>query len=193
VYNPYAHSYLCWGKNEALKRHRARLLNAAINGNRTYASNSSRFLIRDPCLARGTNDTITVSSIFRSPCTANEKQRFNNNINISSFMFVGAGNASQCRRRIVDLFDAKRNDQTVNCSYKQEYCTFDHTFQPDIPSKIDFIGLSGYYYVFNNLAYGMRNEVLADRYELKDFTPQEVSQRLINIVSVPYNLLILYI
>jgi hypothetical protein len=153
VYNPYAHSYLCWGKNEALKRHRARLLNAAINGNRTNFSDSTQILIRDPCLARGANDTLLINHIFRSPCTANEKQKFNNYINKSSFTFVGMGNASKCRQRLMNLFDAKRNDTTVNCSYKQEYCTFDHTFQPSIPKNIHFIGLSGYYYVFNNLAF----------------------------------------
>ena len=60
----------------------------------------------------------------------------------------------ECLSRLVKLFDAKRNDATDNCSFKQEYCTFNHTFQPTIPSNIDFIGLSGYYYVFHNLAYG---------------------------------------
>jgi hypothetical protein len=154
VYNPYAHSYLCWGKGEALKRHRARLVNDATYSSRRYSLNSKRtLLIRDPCLAIGANDTLTINTIFRSPCTANEKQKFNNRFNRSSFMFVGAGNASQCRQRLINLFDAKRNDRTVNCSFEQKYCTFDHAFQPKIPDKIHFIGLSGYYYVFNNLAY----------------------------------------
>jgi hypothetical protein len=155
VYNPYAHSYLCWGKNEALRRYRARLVNAAINLNRTYSPTTPRILIRDPCLARGANDTITSANLFRSPCTTNENQQFNHNINISSFTFVGIGNASQCRQRLISLFDTKRNDKTVNCSFKQEYCTFDHTFQPTLPSNLHFIGLSGYYYVFNNLAHGL--------------------------------------
>jgi hypothetical protein len=154
IYNPYAHSYLCWGKNEALRRHRARLLNAVINTNRPNEPISTRILIRDPCLASGANDTSSVASVFRSSCTANEKQQFNTNTSISSIVFFGTGNASQCRQRLTSLFDAKRNDKTVNCSFKQEYCTFDHTFQPTLPSKIHFIGLSGYYYVFNNLAHG---------------------------------------
>ncbi len=152
VYSPYAHSYLCWGKHEALKRHRARLLNAVINTNRMNFP--TRLLIRDPCLARGANDTVSINSIFRSPCTANEKEKLKNYMNRSSFTFVGTGNATRCRQRLTNLFDAKSNDNTVNCSYKQEYCTFDHTFQPKIPKNIHFIGLSGYYYVFNNLAYG---------------------------------------
>jgi hypothetical protein len=155
VYNPYAHSYLCWGKNEALGRYRARLVNAVIKSNRTYSPTSPRILIRDQCLARGANDSITADKLFRSPCVANEKQQFNNNYNISSFVFVGVGNASQCRQRLIGLFDAKKNDKTVNCSFKQEYCTFDHTFQPTLPTKINFIGLSGYYYIFNNLAHRM--------------------------------------
>ena len=154
VYSPYAHSYLCWGKNEALRRYRARLLNSATNGGYRLNGSTSRFLIRDPCLARGANDTVTTSNIFGSSCTANEKEKFNPNITASTFIFIGSGNASLCRERLVGLFDAKRSDQTVNCSFKQEYCTFDHTFQPALPSNLRFIGLSGYYYVFNNLAYG---------------------------------------
>lgn len=154
MYSPYAHSYLCWGKNEALQRHRARLVNAAINPNRVVLPTTTNLLIREPCLARGTNATVQTAVIFRSPCVANEKQRFNKNITASSFTFVGAGNATQCRQSLMSLFDSKRNDATVNCSHKQEYCTFDHTFQPKIPSNLHFIGLSGYYYVFNNLAYG---------------------------------------
>ncbi len=67
---------------------------------------------------------------------------------------MGTGNATICQQLLTNLFDSKRNDLTVNCSYQKEYCTFDHTFQPTIPSNIHFIGLSGYYYVFNNLAYG---------------------------------------
>ncbi len=153
VYSPYAHSYLCWGKNEASRRYRARLLNAAMNNNPTYAPASPRILIRDPCLARGANDTVSIRNLFGSSCTINEKQQFNSNINISSFTFVGTGNASQCRQRLISLFDAKRNDLSFNCSFKQEYCTFDDTFQPALPSELHFIGLSGYYYVFNNLAY----------------------------------------
>lgn len=145
---------MCWGKSEALKRYRARLLNAALSSRRSYVSNAKHILIRDPCLARGANDTLTLHQIFHSPCTEYEKQRFNSRVNKTSFKFIGIGNATQCHQQLINLFDAKRNDETAKCPYKQEYCTFDHTFQPNIPKNINFIGLSGYYYVFNNLAHG---------------------------------------
>jgi hypothetical protein len=204
VYHPYAHSYLCWGKNEALKRHRAHLFNAALNTTRTNFSNATRIRIRDPCLARGLNDTLSINSIFHSPCTANEKEKLNNYMSNSLFIFVGTGNSTLCQQRLTNLFDAKRNDTTANCSYKQEYCTFDHTFQPKLPKNIHFIGLSGYYYIFNNLAYGnsfrfifmnKRNNLIVylgmanpsrlstERYNLKDFSRDEIVQRLTNVVS----------
>lgn len=186
VYSPYAHSYLCWGKNEASKRYRARLVNAAMNNNRMHSLTSSRLFIRDPCLARGANDTITSTSLFRSPCTSNEKQRLNPHLYNVSFVFMGTGNASQCRQRLIYFFDAKRNDRTVNCSYKQDYCTFDHTFQPNLPSNLRFIGLSGYYYIFNNLALRMSRPpgATTERYRIKDFTQQEIAGRLTNVVSI---------
>ncbi|CAF0733058.1 unnamed protein product [Adineta steineri] len=188
VYSPYAHSYLCWGKNEALRRYRARLINAAVNNNRTFAPATTRILIRDPCLASGANDSLTAANIFRSPCTMNEHQQFNNNANVTLFTFVGVGNAAQCRQRLTSLFDAKRNDKTVNCTFKQEYCTFDHTFQPNLPSKINFIGLSGYYYVFDNLAHGMTkpSEATKERYKLKDFSLEEINQRLVSVCETNY-------
>ena len=200
MYSPYAHSYLCWGKDTALKRHRARLINAAINTNRTTMPDSTF----DPCLARGLNDTLSVASIFHSGCSGNKKQRFTKNINTSLFTFVGIGNATQCEQSLISLFDAKRNDKTANCSYKKDYCTFDHTFQPKIPSNIDFIGLSGYYYIFNNLAYGTcptrwerskrcersflsgmntTSTTPTGRYEIKDFPVEKIKQRLTSVVS----------
>ena len=160
VYNPYAHSYLCWGKNEALRRYRARLLNEALNMRRQYPSRIMSSSIYDPCLARSAQEKITSAELFQSPCTANEKQIFIVNTKQTSFTYVGTGNANQCRQRLLNLFNAKRNDKTVNCSFQQEYCTFDRTFQPMLPEKIHFIGLSGYYYVFNNLAHGIKkNEI----------------------------------
>ncbi|CAF0812627.1 unnamed protein product [Adineta ricciae] len=190
IYSPYAHSYLCWGKNEALKRHRARLVNAAINTNRTTFTNS-RILIRDPCFARGANETLTTKDIFRSPCTANEREKFNSFLNRSTLTFTGSGNATQCRERLISLFDAKRNDKTVNCSHKADYCTFDHTFQPTIPSKIQFIGLSGYYYVFNNLAYKMdpSKTTVKEQYQYKDFSPEEISNRLNSVCETQHAVL----
>ncbi|CAF2148959.1 unnamed protein product [Rotaria magnacalcarata] len=189
VYSPYAHSYLCWGKNEALKRYRARLLNAALNTGRNYFATAKNLHIRDPCLANGTNDTVTVNSLFRSPCTANEKQRYLTYTNKTSFKFIGSGNAAQCRQAILNLFDAKRNDRTVNCTYKQDYCTFDDTFQPKLPEDIKFIALSGYYYVFNNLAHGMKkpDEFTAERYHYRDFQQEEIDRRLINVCETNYS------
>ena len=188
IYSPYAHSYLCWGKNEASKRYRARLVNSAMNSNRMHSIFSSRLFIRDPCLPRDANDTIASVNLFRSPCTANEKQRLNSHLLNVSFVFVGTGNASQCRQRLLHLFDAKRNDRTVNCSYRQEYCTFDHTFQPNLPANLSFIGLSGYYYVFHNLAFRMsksRNST-TERYRIKDFSEKEIADRLANVVSIHF-------
>ncbi|CAF0752368.1 unnamed protein product [Rotaria sordida] len=191
VYSPYAHSYLCWGKNVAFRRHRARLLNAALNVNPIYLPTSSPIVIRDPCLPRGTNDTIVPAFLFDSPCTANEKQQFNNNsINISFVSFIGEGSASKCRQHITNLFDAKRNDRIVNCSFKQEYCTFDNTFQPKLPDKMGFIGLSGYYYVFDNLAHGMSkpNGSTGERYKMKDFPLREIHKRMINVCETEYKI-----
>lgn len=188
IYHPYAHSYLCWGKNEALRRHRARLVLNALVPNRTT---KKILLIRDPCFARGANETKTTTHLFDSPCTSNEKQQFYKNWNATSFVFVGTGNASLCQQRLMALYDSKRKDPNINCSYRQEYCTFDHTFQPNLPEKINFIGLSGYYYVFHNLAHGMRKPIggTTERYRVKDFQRHEIDQRLKYVCETEYRVL----
>lgn len=153
-YSPYAHSYLCWGKNEAFRRYRARLLRSLINEKTNLVRTFEHIFVPDPCLAIGANDTWRLSDLFRSACTINEKQQIMRKTNASLLTFIGAGNAAQCRQRLTALFNAKKNDKTLQCAYKKEYCTFDHSFQPPLASEIEFIGLSGYYYVFNNLAHG---------------------------------------
>ncbi|CAF1598217.1 unnamed protein product [Rotaria sp. Silwood1] len=190
VYSPYAHSYLCWGKSEAFRRYRARLLNSALNIDPKNISSSTPFLIHDPCFPRGLNDSTTPASLFRSPCTANEKQLFNYTFNMS-ISFIGIGNAYECRQHLKNLFDSKRNDKTVNCSYKQEYCTFDHTFQPKLPNTIRFIGVSGYYYVFDNLVFGMPKPPTAnsERHRIRDYSPSVIQKRLINVCETEYEIL----
>lgn len=139
-----------------MKRYRARLANNLLYNSRNLTIISTSLNVSDPCLPVGISDTVSTSTLFRSSCTMHEKQKFNSyNTNVSSIVYVGKGNATKCRLRLMALFDIKNNDKTVNCTHKKQYCTFDHTFQPPIPSQLHFIGLSGYYYVFHNLAHGI--------------------------------------
>ncbi|CAF2982842.1 unnamed protein product [Rotaria socialis] len=187
VYKPYAHSYLCWGKNEATKRHRARLVNDLLNSNIESSDLSTTLFVPDPCLVTGANDTLKINKLFTSTCTNNEKLQFANyNTSISSFTFVGAGNASQCNQSLSRLFDSKRNNREMNCSYKKDYCAFDFTFQPVIPENIKFIGLSGYYYVFDNLAHGIPTINKSTGYKLADFHREELERRRKTVCDIDY-------
>ncbi|CAF2106012.1 unnamed protein product [Rotaria magnacalcarata] len=187
VYKPYAHSYLCWGKNEATKRYRARLVLDLLNNIIKSSNLSTTLFVPDPCLVRGANDTWKVNKLFTSTCTNNEKLKFANyNTSISSFTFVGAGNASRCNQSLSRLFNSKRSNRSINCLHKKDYCTFDLTFQPVIPENIKFIGLSGYYYVFDNLAHGVPTINKSNGYKLADFHREELERRRKAVCDIDY-------
>lgn len=153
IYEPYAKSHLCWGKDEALKRHRVILMNRQMKRNTTCHNSSDHLCIRDPCFSRGFHEKFTIKDVFQSPCTWKEKDNFKTLPNISSVIFSGSGNSSLCKIRLEALFNKKSNDSSSKCGDNNDFCAFNNNFQPVIPKNLDFIGLSGYYHVFNNLAY----------------------------------------
>ena len=157
AYEPYARSYLCWGKSEALKRHRASLLNWQMRRNATLISSPPDIYVWDPCFPRGLNISLSIEHIFGSPCTQKQKKNYRPLLNITSVVFLGDGNSSRCETLLASLFDVKRNDYSLLCSHKEENCSVDSDFRPPIPQHLHFIGLSGYYHVFNNLAYGKKD------------------------------------
>ncbi|CAF1551132.1 unnamed protein product, partial [Didymodactylos carnosus] len=192
VYSPYAHSYLCWGKNEVHKRYRARLINEQTK-NWQFKQHYSRLIIDDYCLPNHANESLSWNYIFRSPCTINEKKQFstqNISMNVTTLLFYGRGNSSMCEKAILNLLNAKKDNKNISCAYNINYCSFDHTYQPTLPAKNKFIGLSGYYYVFNNLAYGLHNRSnkTFDQFNLKNYRLSDIKQRVNDICETPYEL-----
>nr|XP_034989404.1 ectonucleoside triphosphate diphosphohydrolase 1 isoform X1 [Zootoca vivipara] len=125
-YTVYTHSFLCYGKDQAL---RLKLLQDIAD------SSSSR--IRDPCFHQGYERTLNISNLCKSPCTAPS-------ITLpcsSQLQIEGAGDYEKCLTSIEKIFNV------VHCPYSS--CSFNDVFLP--PVSGDFGAFSAFYYVMNFL------------------------------------------
>ncbi|XDV44321.1 hypothetical protein PO909_012621 [Leuciscus waleckii] len=129
-YHLYTHSFLCYGKDQALKLSLSKKLVSAH-----AASKTDPIEVRDPCFHPGYNFTRTVQSIFDTPCMKA--------VNISSGIIshVGFGDWSQCQQSIRKVFNTSR------CAYSK--CSFNEVFQPSVYGK--FGAFSAFFFVMDFL------------------------------------------
>ncbi|KFV14071.1 Ectonucleoside triphosphate diphosphohydrolase 2, partial [Tauraco erythrolophus] len=123
VYKVYTHSFLCYGRDQVLKRLLSKLLQAE----------SYQATVAHPCWPTGYHKSLSLSSIYDSPCT--EKERPNLALN-TTVTVVGTGNGSLCALHVSKLFDF------TTCSFS--HCSFDGVFQPEVSGN--FIAFSAFFY-----------------------------------------------
>ncbi|XP_075889616.1 ectonucleoside triphosphate diphosphohydrolase 1 isoform X2 [Nelusetta ayraudi] len=124
-YSLYTHSFLCYGKDQALKMVLAR------------QTQLGPITLADPCLNPGFTDTKNYSAVYNSPCVSALKPASLP----ASFTHTGTGNFQQCQERVKNIFNSSR------CSYSQ--CSFNGVYQP--PLQGQFGAFSAYHYVMNFL------------------------------------------
>uniref|UniRef100_A0A3P8VJD1 Ectonucleoside triphosphate diphosphohydrolase 1 n=1 Tax=Cynoglossus semilaevis TaxID=244447 RepID=A0A3P8VJD1_CYNSE len=124
-YQLYTHSFLCYGKDQAL---RLTLAHQTRTGLGTIA---------DPCFHPGYNETKKYSDLYDSPCVSDRKPQQAP----SNFTHTGIGNFQQCQEVVKKIFNFSR------CEYSQ--CSFNGVFQPTVQGK--YGGFSAYYFVMNFL------------------------------------------
>ncbi|XP_011538678.3 ectonucleoside triphosphate diphosphohydrolase 1 isoform X10 [Homo sapiens] len=112
-YNVYTHSFLCYGKDQALWQKLAKDIQVASNE-----------ILRDPCFHPGYKKVVNVSDLYKTPCT----KRFEMTLPFQQFEIQGIGNYQQCHQSILELFN------TSYCPYSQ--CAFNGIFLP--PLQGDF-------------------------------------------------------
>ncbi|KFR10940.1 Ectonucleoside triphosphate diphosphohydrolase 2, partial [Opisthocomus hoazin] len=123
AYKVYTHSFLCYGRDQVLKRLLAKLLQAE----------SYQATVSHPCWPRGYRKSLSLSSIYNSPCTEKERPSLALNTTIT---VVGTGNGSLCALHASKLFDF------TTCSFSR--CSFDGIFQPEVSGN--FIAFSAFFY-----------------------------------------------
>ncbi|NXP47227.1 ENTP2 diphosphohydrolase, partial [Heliornis fulica] len=122
-YKVYTHSFLCYGRDQVLKRLLSKILQAEQG--KTSANN--------PCWPKGYRKSLSPSSIYDSPCTEDERPKLALNTNIT---MVGTGVADACAEHINKLFNF------THCSFT--HCSFNGIFQPKVSGN--FIAFSAFFY-----------------------------------------------
>ncbi|XP_042193092.1 ectonucleoside triphosphate diphosphohydrolase 2 [Callorhinchus milii] len=128
-YTVYTHSYLCYGKDQALKQ----LLAQLVKDNPKVTS------LDNPCYPRGYRVNVTMGGIFGSPCT--EQGRPGGSSPGHSLLFVGTGQPHSCQENVQRIFNL------TFCSHS--HCSFNGVYQPDLTGN--FLAFSAFYYTMKFL------------------------------------------
>ncbi|XP_053328487.1 ectonucleoside triphosphate diphosphohydrolase 2 [Spea bombifrons] len=123
-YRVYTHSFLCYGRDQVLKRTLSKVLKS-----QGYASD-----VQNPCWPKNHTASLTFGDVYESPCTAGEKPP--NYDPAAPIKMAGSGDAGECTKQVESLF------QFSSCSFSS--CSFDNVFQPDVSGK--FIAFAAFFY-----------------------------------------------
>uniref|UniRef100_A0A8C5QE11 Ectonucleoside triphosphate diphosphohydrolase 2 n=1 Tax=Leptobrachium leishanense TaxID=445787 RepID=A0A8C5QE11_9ANUR len=127
TYRVYTHSFLCYGRDQVLKRILSKVLK----------SQSYTTTVQNPCWPKDYTRPLKLGDIYESPCTASERPpNYNNSTAIT---MTGSGNVTQCIPLVDSLF------QFSGCSFTS--CSFDQIFQPNVTGK--FIAFAAFYYTID--------------------------------------------
>ncbi|XP_037134759.1 ectonucleoside triphosphate diphosphohydrolase 1 isoform X1 [Syngnathus acus] len=122
-YNLYTHSFLCYGKDQALRMALA------------HQTQSGPPRIKDPCFHPGYAEMKDYSTLYDSPCVSDRKPQGAP----ASFHHSGLGNFQQCQDVVRTLFNFSQ------CKYS--HCSFNGVYQPTVEGL--FGAFSAYYYTMN--------------------------------------------
>ncbi|XP_009875623.1 PREDICTED: ectonucleoside triphosphate diphosphohydrolase 2, partial [Apaloderma vittatum] len=143
-YKVYTHSFLCYGRDQVLKRLLSKVLQAE----------SYKATISHPCWPTGYHKSLLLSSVYDSPCTEKERPSLALNTTVT---VVGPGNGSLCTLHVGKLFNF------TACPFS--HCSFDGVFQPEVSGK--FIAFSAFFYTVDFIQTVMGRSVRLPR-DLKD-------------------------
>ncbi|XP_075699214.1 ectonucleoside triphosphate diphosphohydrolase 1 [Rhinoderma darwinii] len=125
-YNVYTHSFLCYGKDQAL---RLQLANTIMN-----IQNVS---LLDPCFNTGYTRNLNTSELYSSPCVSDRSTT----AAPPSIRIEGTGNYNLCKQKVQEIFNSS------HCSYSR--CSFNGIFQPVLQGE--FGAFSAFYFVMDFL------------------------------------------
>ncbi|XP_030058795.1 ectonucleoside triphosphate diphosphohydrolase 1 [Microcaecilia unicolor] len=149
TYNVYTHSFLCYGKDQALRVRLASDIKVARSTT-----------LQNPCFNVGYVKNISADDLYSSPCTASYKLFLG-----SSILVTGSGDYQQCQQNMQDMFDK------ADCFYSR--CSFNGIFQPELSGE--FGAFSAFYFVMNFLNLTSGSDLSKMKETMKEFcsTPWE--------------------
>ncbi|MXQ97885.1 hypothetical protein E5288_WYG003955 [Bos mutus] len=146
----YTHSYLCFGRDQALSRLLAELVQVGLRPGAGRGAGpagalsgpvlpqaSTGLLIRHPCYHSGYRGTLALASLYESPCAPAAPPDLSQNLTVE-----GTGNPGACVEALRKLFNFSSCDG-------REDCAFAGVYQPPVQGQ--FYAFSNFYYTFNFL------------------------------------------
>ncbi|XP_076870569.1 ectonucleoside triphosphate diphosphohydrolase 8 [Brachyhypopomus gauderio] len=131
-YQLYTYSYLCYGKDQALKMLQAHLLMAA---NRSS-------VVQHPCYHRNYILTLNLGDLYNSPCVV-KPVPFDPALKVT---FIGTGDSQLCLSLMTNIINL------TDCFYPD--CGFNGVYQPPVNGQ--FFAFSAYFYTFDFLGLAPR-------------------------------------
>uniref|UniRef100_A0A8D1R6P1 apyrase n=1 Tax=Sus scrofa TaxID=9823 RepID=A0A8D1R6P1_PIG len=127
-YRVYTQSFLCYGRDQVLRR----LLASALQSHGFH-----------PCWPRGYSTHVLLQDVYESPCTAAQRpQTFNSSARVR---VSGRSDPVLCRGLVSELFNVS------SCRFSR--CSFNGVFQPPVTGS--FIAFSAFFYTVEFLRTGM--------------------------------------
>ncbi|KAG7480424.1 hypothetical protein MATL_G00055940 [Megalops atlanticus] len=127
-YTLYTHSFLCYGRDQVLRRLLAQLMQSQGNGN-----------ISHPCYPSGHRVSLNLEKVFDSPCTV--RQRPASYDGQKTLSVQGTGHYEHCLGNVSQIFSFS------SCSFSR--CSFDGVFQPSLSGG--FLAFSAFFYIHSFL------------------------------------------
>ncbi|XP_029920740.1 ectonucleoside triphosphate diphosphohydrolase 2-like [Myripristis murdjan] len=128
-YSLYTHSFLCYGRDQVLKRLLAHMVK----------SQGHTGTVTHPCFPVGHSVTMTLNNVFNSPCTAEQRPSpYDSQVPLT---VQGSGHYEHCLGNVSEIFSFD------SCPFSQ--CSFDKVFQPNVSGN--FMAFSAFYYIHSFL------------------------------------------
>ncbi|KAM8744333.1 ectonucleoside triphosphate diphosphohydrolase 2 [Acanthopagrus schlegelii] len=128
-YSLYTHSFLCYGRDQVLKRLLAHIM----------TSQGDSESVTHPCYPADHSTSVKLDTVFNSPCTA--KHRPSSYDSQASLKVQGSGQYEHCLGNMSEIFSFD------GCPFSQ--CSFDKVFQPNVTGS--FVAFSAFFYTHSFL------------------------------------------
>ncbi|MBN3272493.1 ENTP2 diphosphohydrolase, partial [Polyodon spathula] len=126
-YRVYTHSFLCYGRDQVLKKVLSKVFKAQGYGK----------AVSHPCWPAGYSAQVMLASVYDSPCTAHERP--SGYRSEDSVKVTGTGDWQQCHSVVSQIFDFQ------TCAHSK--CSFNGVFQPNVSGN--FMAFAAFYYTHN--------------------------------------------
>jgi len=149
TYDLFLSSHLCYGQAEAVKRHRAELVYQLYLD--AGHSLPTPLQVSDPCLPKEANLSISLASLFSSPCTQYKDSSFVKHLGrkLATNVTLVPGDLSLCQASVAKAFDPLHCLNRYIQPKEENICLDPATIPP--PTNQTYFAFSTYWYLTTSM------------------------------------------